>query len=100
MTTRNRAWGFENFCKLVCTVVLSSCSGGAGSPSDESGSRGVSPPGDADPLTGQLAPVRTSTTAAPPVSALRSEEHTSELQSPVHLVCRLLLEKKKKNKER
>src|SRR6266487_1021017 len=29
--------------------------------------------------------------------APRSEEHTSELQSPVHLVCRLLLEKKKKN---
>src|SRR6266487_5598130 len=29
----------------------------------------------------------------------RSEEHTSELQSPVHLVCRLLLEKKKKNKQ-
>src|SRR5438552_12225668 len=30
----------------------------------------------------------------------RSEEHTSELQSPDHLVCRLLLEKKKKiNKE-
>src|SRR5690348_17423777 len=27
----------------------------------------------------------------------RSEEHTSELQSPVHLVCRLLLEKKNKN---
>src|SRR5690348_18088820 len=26
----------------------------------------------------------------------RSEEHTSELQSPVHLVCRLLLEKKNK----
>src|SRR6202453_5373971 len=25
----------------------------------------------------------------------RSEEHTSELQSPIHLVCRLLLEKKK-----
>src|SRR5947208_13213486 len=30
------------------------------------------------------------------VRALRSEEHTSELQSPDHLVCRLLLEKKKK----
>src|SRR5690348_17884977 len=29
-------------------------------------------------------------------AADRSEEHTSELQSPVHLVCRLLLEKKKK----
>src|SRR5438552_11614382 len=37
----------------------------------------------------------------PPVLAelrrnVRSEEHTSELQSPDHLVCRLLLEKKKK----
>src|SRR5690348_17520863 len=30
----------------------------------------------------------------------RSEEHTSELQSPVHLVCRLLLEKKKKTTKR
>src|SRR5690348_17578914 len=39
---------------------------------------------DQDPLT--LAP-------------RRSEEHTSELQSPVHLVCRLLLEKKKKKKK-
>src|SRR5258708_12100337 len=29
---------------------------------------------------------------------LRSEEHTSELQSPDHLVCRLLLEKKKHNR--
>src|SRR5437764_13143498 len=28
----------------------------------------------------------------------RSEEHTSELQSPMYLVCRLLLEKKKKKK--
>src|SRR5207244_11155987 len=31
------------------------------------------------------------------VAARRSEEHTSELQSPDHLVCRLLLEKKKHN---
>src|SRR5258708_29013220 len=31
-------------------------------------------------------------------SCERSEEHTSELQSPDHLVCRLLLEKKKKKK--
>src|SRR2546422_2618794 len=30
----------------------------------------------------------------------RSEEHTSELQSRLHLVCRLLLEKKKKNTKR
>src|SRR2546422_11345327 len=32
-----------------------------------------------------------------PSFAIRSEEHTSELQSRLHLVCRLLLEKKKKN---
>src|SRR5207244_10443669 len=35
-----------------------------------------------------------------PGDPLRSEEHTSELQSPDHLVCRLLLEKKKKTKYR
>src|SRR6266480_7399488 len=33
-----------------------------------------------------------------PLEPLRSEEHTSELQSHVNLVCRLLLEKKKKKK--
>src|SRR2546422_5029067 len=32
----------------------------------------------------------------PVLNAERSEEHTSELQSRLHLVCRLLLEKKKK----
>src|SRR5437660_11527944 len=34
------------------------------------------------------------------VTALRSEEHTSELQSRGHLVCRLLLEKKKSHQQR
>src|SRR3712207_8994123 len=34
----------------------------------------------------------------PPIVTERSEEHTSELQSRQYLVCRLLLEKKKKNK--
>src|SRR5687768_18248006 len=37
--------------------------------------------------------------ATSPAKAVRSEEHTSELQSRLHLVCRLLLEKKKKNKQ-
>src|SRR5258708_15999590 len=32
-----------------------------------------------------------------PPGVVRSEEHTSELQSPDHLVCRLLLEKKKQH---
>src|SRR5205809_1833600 len=35
-----------------------------------------------------------------PPQAPRSEEHTSELQSRLHLVCRLLLEKKKKKKNK
>src|SRR5258708_29692564 len=35
---------------------------------------------------------------AVPAQRHRSEEHTSELQSPDHLVCRLLLEKKKNQK--
>src|SRR5690554_7002234 len=33
------------------------------------------------------------------IESVRSEEHTSELQSRPHLVCRLLLEKKKKQKQ-
>src|SRR2546430_12848332 len=36
----------------------------------------------------------------PSAMTARSEEHTSELQSQSNLVCRLLLEKKKKNKQR
>src|SRR5690348_18087820 len=54
---------------------------------------------------GQLPPARETQSRATPGKARRdagkvqrverSEEHTSELQSPVHLVCRLLLEKKK-----
>src|SRR5258708_27086805 len=43
-----------------------------------------------------LSPTLPSNTGGSPVTAKRSEEHTSELQSPDHLVCRLLLEKKKK----
>src|SRR5258708_31405748 len=46
------------------------------------------PPGDANPVLWLLKALLF--TVGP-----RSEEHTSELQSPDHLVCRLLLEKKK-----
>src|SRR5437879_6263105 len=38
----------------------------------------------------------TGSAASAPLPSRRSEEHTSELQSPMYLVCRLLLEKKKK----
>src|SRR5438876_6558579 len=46
-------------------------------------------------LSGRPAAARRGVRAAERVDLARSEEHTSELQSPVHLVCRLLLEKKK-----
>src|SRR5258708_24028342 len=42
-------------------------------------------------------PTRSSRPRPRASSSSRSEEHTSELQSPDHLVCRLLLEKKKKD---
>src|SRR5690554_7949930 len=49
------------------------------------------------PVSGKLDPA--SVTAEAVRVFKRSEEHTSELQSRPHLVCRLLLEKKKKKKE-
>src|SRR5689334_24330903 len=48
------------------------------------------------PVTGQTA----SSVCWPSPHSLRSEEHTSELQSQFHLVCRLLLEKKKNKSAR
>src|SRR2546427_3845166 len=55
-------------------------------------------------LPDPLRPSRTRVSPAPTVkdtfsTRLRSEEHTSELQSQSNLVCRLLLEKKKKKKK-
>src|SRR2546422_5180747 len=43
----------------------------------------------------QIYPVRDAAALEHPAGRIRSEEHTSELQSRLHLVCRLLLEKKK-----
>src|SRR5256885_11536300 len=42
---------------------------------------------------------RATSLSSPDSQSFRSEEHTSELQSPCNLVCRLLLEKKKKQQE-
>src|SRR5690242_21048603 len=46
--------------------------------------------------TRPTSPARKVSVPAPSANRTRSEEHTSELQSHVNLVCRLLLEKKKK----
>src|SRR5207244_10009131 len=49
-------------------------------------------------VCGPREPMRVKSSRAGPFP--RSEEHTSELQSPDHLVCRLLLEKKKNKKKK
>src|SRR5256885_5294645 len=59
----------------------------------------IAAPGDqrdgASDLQGRAADGRSA--LGPRLLLLRSEEHTSELQSPCNLVCRLLLEKKKRD---
>src|SRR5256885_5181640 len=56
---------------------------------------GVGPATNADP---ELLMIKRAEAEGDPWSGhVRSEEHTSELQSPCNLVCRLLLEKKKKH---
>src|SRR5258708_10465512 len=57
----------------------------------------AAPPAASRRARAAAAPAPTRKTARNRSSAARSEEHTSELQSPDHLVCRLLLEKKKKS---
>src|SRR5437764_11134960 len=64
------------FCVIATTLVVAACT-------DGTGSRGIAPVSLA--VSG----------GASAMTAARSEEHTSELQSPMYLVCRLLLEKKK-----
>src|SRR5256885_11775362 len=49
--------------------------------------------------TGPLPPASIRERLRPAARTIRSEEHTSELQSPCNLVCRLLLEKKNKKLE-
>src|SRR3989454_159713 len=63
----------------------------------EAGARGFVEKGG--PVEKLVRAIRTVTTGEP-FLGVRSEEHTSELQSPCNIVCRLLLEKKKKNNSR
>src|SRR5215467_16247651 len=53
---------------------------------------------DALPISKAICLLRRPWTTSPSTWRSRSEEHTSELQSPCNLVCRLLLEKKNKKK--
>src|SRR6478752_8138228 len=73
--------------KLVATTLISTVGGAAGPLFGTAFLRAATSVGDADTLDGAAV-------AAALTAARRSEEHTSELQSRLHLVCRLLLEKK------
>src|SRR2546422_5668638 len=78
------------------TTLFRSRRGAAANPADGSVRTADAERVDALPLTArQLSHPREQTRS---VLGVRSEEHTSELQSRLHLVCRLLLEKKKNNK--
>src|SRR5437762_4326840 len=55
----------------------------------------ISVRGGASRNTASQSALRTKSSSEAAVAPARSEEHTSELQSPMYLVCRLLLEKKK-----
>src|SRR5687768_18232135 len=72
-------------------------------------SRAAGPNRSTPPSAASSPRVRRASASSPPPSSIpprascacnRSEEHTSELQSRLHLVCRLLLEKKKKKKKK
>src|SRR2546425_7108137 len=60
---------------------------------DRSGARKS---GTAVPTSSAVSPATSTAVSCPSSVLVRSEEHTSELQSLAYLVCRLLLEKKKK----
>src|SRR3712207_7674427 len=84
-TTLFRSSVSATCCDTASPVKDSSCSGDIGRPS---GSSALSATSNGVPSSIAL--------VTSPKKRMRSEEHTSELQSRQYLVCRLLLEKKKK----
>src|SRR5712692_10986623 len=88
----------RQYCVLiVCGTVLrvaSSPSVNASSPTSVLGPSEMRSPARCMPC-GRMVTGPRSAESMRPVEKIRSEEHTSELQSQFHLVCRLLLEKKK-----
>src|SRR5256885_15842018 len=72
----------------ICTVQTEPLALGP-----RSASEGLTVGGRPQPI---LSPSALAFLLSSPTGPLRSEEHTSELQSPCNLVCRLLLEKKKR----
>src|SRR2546422_2731330 len=96
MTTRTLT--NEDLVKIVARIV--ELNNGKGSPDDidHLGNRRVRAVGELIQSQFRVGLLRMERVVRERMSIVeRSEEHTSELQSRLHLVCRLLLEKKKKN---
>src|SRR5438876_2093460 len=80
---------------LASTVQVGNCLTGPQNFSTISAAVSSVPPGSTVEVCPGTYAEQVAITKALTLVGVRSEEHTSELQSPVHLVCRLLLEKKK-----
>src|SRR5690625_6062164 len=85
------------YCRIISTASASTTTSSSviPTPSSRTSFRKAKPPAVCAPVY-VAAPCTISHRRSVPIK-LRSEEHTSELQSRGHLVCRLLLEKKKIN---
>src|SRR5437870_8428194 len=81
---------------LAAVGVVVAC-GPTATPSPSPSSAGVSPAPKPVSIEWWRLNYAAGTQSAETITSDRSEEHTSELQSRGHLVCRLLLEKKKNN---
>src|SRR5688572_31348742 len=79
------------------TLPAESCERIVGSPSP---SKRIEMYGSSSKIVKSCSPASESSVSRLPALSVRSEEHTSELQSQSNLVCRLLLEKKKKKKKK
>src|SRR2546422_6865982 len=97
-TSGNRAPSAAALTMLGGTKPVSqSRNGGTSTAAPGSGlRRTASPEGSGPQAASRGGMIAAANSAALHIQAVRSEEHTSELQSRLHLVCRLLLEKKKK----
>src|SRR5690625_6369776 len=85
------------------SLALSGCAGDTSNDNPTPSSSTTETPGGSTSATSSIVATTTSSettpeaTTIPETGTVKSEEHTSELQSRGHLVCRLLLEKKKKD---
>src|SRR5205085_12027885 len=85
---------FRSAAALAQKAQMIAAAKGAGAPAQKAAA--ATPAASKEPAPAQPSASKPAAEAGPRARVLRSEEHTSELQSQSNLVCRLLLEKKNK----